>query len=146
VYRSLGYHRDILGGILNSTAQARQISAPPATHRQIDNAFGATRKADRKSEWPSPPQTTRLTVDHKAPAFSRARRKRLLYAFNLLAMDGTDLRRERLDDRIWARYSPLPSAAGYSMRLNRCPAASAQQPAMPVVGFSAPGPPDPTRR
>jgi len=46
----------------------------------------------------------------------------LLYAFNLLAMDGTDLRRERLDDRIWARWSPLPSAAGYSMRHQSMPA------------------------
>jgi hypothetical protein len=100
MYRSLGYRRDILGRTLNSTAQARQISAPP---RQIGNAFGATSKRRskigryRRRRRPASPSIIKrlLSREHDANAF--------LYAFNLLAMDGTDLRRERLDDRIWAR-------------------------------------------
>ena len=75
------------------------------------------RNGHRRRRQPASPSIIKrlLSREHDANAF--------LYAFNLLAMDGTDLRRERLDDRIWARWSPLPSAAGYSMRLNRCPPA-----------------------
>jgi len=54
------------------------------------------RNGHRRRRRPASPSIIKrlLSHEHDANAF--------LYAFNLLAMDGTDLRRERLDDRIWA--------------------------------------------
>jgi len=72
------------------------------------------RNGHRRRRRPASPSIIKRLLSHEHDANS--------YAFNLLAMDGTDLRCERLDDRIWALVA-WPSAAGYSMRLNRCPAA-----------------------